>query len=163
MVVTWNSILLNEVDSEEEAFREIRRFIDASQLPAQTVHIEEGFVCDDTDIFSHREQRHLRYEDKKYIPCKQVCVNTTWGVYGLPSFGGRKLLTFLICHVADRREVRYALEFRSKEQFLKYYKPLGRISEFELSQWRKNYELLYSMLENYLITLKPEKEGTQCR
>ena len=58
MVVTWNSILLNEVDSEEEAFREIRRFIDASQLPAQTVHIEEGFVCDDTDFFSHRDFRN---------------------------------------------------------------------------------------------------------
>lgn len=163
MIVAWHYIMLKEVESEEEAFREIRRFIDTNRLPAQTVRIEEGFATDGL-IFINKRDIHLRGEEKKTFSCKQVSVETT-GIYLLPSPGShltRPSLTFLILHEDDRSKLRAVREFRSKEQFMRYHKTMWGCSEFELDEWREKHELLYSMLENYLKNRSAEKEAQKC-
>lgn len=163
MIVAWNYIMLKEVDNEEEAFREIRRFIDANQLPAQTVRIEEGFTNSGL-CFASKRDRHRWKEDEKMFPCKQVSVETT-GIYWLPSFGSiysTDSLTFRIWYENDRSKLQAVREFRSKERFMKHHKLFGHYSKFELDDWRERYELLYSMLENYLKDCAAEKEAQKC-
>lgn len=163
MIVAWHHIMLKKVENEEEAFREIRRFLDANQLPAQEVRIEEGFATDGL-IFINKRDRHRCEDDEQLYPCKQVSVETT-GIYMLPYPGSRFYrypLTFLILHEDNRGKSRAVREFRSKEQFMKYHKTVWGCPEFELDRWRKKHELLYSMLDNYLKDLAAEKEAQKC-
>lgn len=163
MIVAWDYIMLKEVESEEEAFREIRRFIDANQLPAQEVYIEEGFATDGL-IFINKRDIHLHGEEKKTFSCKQVSVETT-GIYRLPSLRSHFStcsLTFRILYEDDRSKLQAVREFRSKEQFMRYHKPEWHCSEFELDDWREKHELFYSMLENYLKDRAAEKEAQKC-
>lgn len=163
MIVAWKYIMLKEVENEEEAFREIRRFLDANQLPAQTVRIEEGFSTAGLYFISKRD-RHRWEEEKQLFSCKQVSVETT-GVYRLPSLDSiyyTHSLTFRIWHEDDRSKLQAVREFRSKEQFMRYHKTMRDCSEFELDEWRKKHELLYSMLENYLKDRAAEKEAQKC-
>jgi hypothetical protein len=98
------------------------------------------------------------------FPCKQVSVEPT-GIYLLPSPGSTYStysLTFRIWYEDDRSKLQAVREFRSKEQFMRYHKPEWHCSEFELDQWRKKHELLYSMLENYLKDRAAEKEVQKC-
>lgn len=157
MIVAWKYIMLKEVENEEEAFREIRRFIDANQLPAQAVRIEEGFTTSGL-CFTSKRDRHRWEEDEQMLPCKRVLVETT-GIYRLPSLDNLRYthsLTFLIWNVNNRSELRGLREFRSKEQFMRY------CSEFKLDKWCDEYELLYSMRENYLKDRAAEKEAQKC-
>lgn len=163
MIVAWNYIMLKEVDNEEEAFREIRRFIDANRLPAQTVRIEEGFTNSGL-CFADKRDKHRWEEDEQTFPCKQVSVGTT-GIYLIPSPGStysRYSLTFRIWYEDDRSKLRAVREFRSKKQFMRYHETMWGCSEFELDRWRKKHELLYSMLENYLKDRAAEKEAQKC-
>ena len=163
MIVAWNYIMLKEVDNEEEAFREIRRFLDANQLPAQTVQIEEGFTNSGL-CFANKRDRYRWEEDKQTFPCKRVSVDTTV-IYGLPSLhviGSGWDLEFLIWYEDDRSKLRAVREFRSEEQFMRYRKTMCSCPEFKLDEWRKKNELIYSMLENYLKDLAAEKEAQKC-
>ena len=164
MIVAWNYIMLKEVDNEEEAFREIRRFIDANQLPAQTVTVSEGFTVGSSYMFFRKGDSYLQHTDEQLFSCKQVCVEPA-GIYGLPSpariSSGREL-EFLIWYENDRSKLQALYELKSKEKFMKHHKPFGHNSEFELSRWREEYELLYSMLENYLKDRAAEKEAQKC-